>query len=165
MKKKTKIYLDTSVISYLDQPERGEKYQESHMLWQQIRQGFYEVYLSDVTLEEIRACKPEKALILWEYLYDIPFEELETTTEIRELAEKIIGMGILSQKHYDDCMHIAHATVAQCKTLLSWNFKHLVTFRTNNGIRAVNICEGYPEINILAPSMLIYDSKLYEGEE
>jgi predicted nucleic acid-binding protein len=158
--KKTKIYLDTSVISYLDQPERGEKYQESHMLWQQIKQGQFDVYLSDVTLKEIRACKPEKVQILWEYLYDIPFGVLETTSEIIELTEKIIERGILSQKHYDDCMHIAHATVAQCRNLLSWNFKHLVNIETINGIRAVNICEGYSEINILPPTMIIYKSNL-----
>jgi predicted nucleic acid-binding protein len=156
MNKKTKIYLDTSVISYLDQPERGEKYQETHMLWQQIKQGEFDVYLSDVTLKEIRACKPEKARTLWEYLYEIPFEELESTDETRKLARLIISKGYLTEKSFGDCMHIAHAMIANCENLLSWNFKHLVNIRTIDGIRAINICEGYPKINILAPSMVIY---------
>jgi hypothetical protein len=128
------------------------------MLWQQIKQGEFDVYLSDVTIEELGECGNDKYERLVYYLDDIDYTHLVTTTEVRELAEKIIEMGILSQKHYDDCMHIAHATVAHCGNLLSWNFKHLVKIQTINGVRAVNICEGYPEINILAPSMVIYNS-------
>jgi predicted nucleic acid-binding protein len=162
--KKTNIYLDTSVISYLDQPERGEKYQETHMLWQQIKQGEFDVYLSDVTIEEIGECGNDKYERLVYYLDEIDYTRLETTEEIKKLAREIINRGFLTSKSYDDCMHIAHATVANCENLLSWNFKHLVTVRTINGVREINIFKGYPIINILAPSAMIYAPK-EQGEE
>jgi predicted nucleic acid-binding protein len=154
--KKTKIYLDTSVISYLDQPERGEKYQDTHILWEQIRHGFYDVFISDVTADEISECKFEKRVRLWEYLHEISYTMLETNEKMQDMAREIVSKGILPPKSFDDSLHIAHAVVAECKNLLSWNFKHLVNVDTINGIREINLFEQYPEINILAPSMIIY---------
>jgi predicted nucleic acid-binding protein len=153
---KIKIYLDTSVISYLDQPERGDKYQDTHILWQQIKNDYYDVYLSDVTINELGACKEDKRITLLDFVNEIPHTFLETTDNMRIMARKIVDRGILPPKSFDDCLHIAHAVVAECKNLLSWNFKHLVNIDTINGIREITLFEEYPQINILAPSMIIY---------
>jgi predicted nucleic acid-binding protein len=48
--KKLKIYLDTSVISRLDQQEQPERMAESHKLWDMIKVGKFEVVISDVTI-------------------------------------------------------------------------------------------------------------------
>ena len=66
--KKLKIYLDTTVISYLDQPERGEQYADSHRLWEKIKAGMFDVYLSEVTTAEVNDCKEPKKSILFGYL-------------------------------------------------------------------------------------------------
>jgi predicted nucleic acid-binding protein len=54
--KKLKVYVETSVISYLDQPERGEQATDSHRLWEKLKAGEYEPVVSDVAAAEIARC-------------------------------------------------------------------------------------------------------------
>lgn len=57
--RKLKVYLDTSVISYLHQDDAPDKMRDTLSLWETFRQDRYEVYLSDIVLDEISSCKPE----------------------------------------------------------------------------------------------------------
>lgn len=63
----------------------------------------YDIYLSQVTLDEIEKCAETKRNTLYDYLSDIEYTKLEISTEIVELAQKIIDMGILRPKSFDDC--------------------------------------------------------------
>jgi len=58
--KKTKIYLDTSVISHLDAPDTPEKMQDTLRLWERIQTGKYEVVLSEVVFDELDGCSEPK---------------------------------------------------------------------------------------------------------
>lgn len=71
--KKLKIYLDTSVISYLKQDDAMEKMEDTLKLWEDIKQSKYDVYLSDTTLEEIIQCKQPKQDIMLNYLSEIQY--------------------------------------------------------------------------------------------
>lgn len=57
---KLKVYLDTSVISHLLQEDVSEKMADTRQLWEMFRAGKYEVYLSTVTLEELKGCSEPK---------------------------------------------------------------------------------------------------------
>ena len=46
--KKLRIYLDTSVISYLDQQDFPERMAETHKLWEKIKDGEFVAVISDV---------------------------------------------------------------------------------------------------------------------
>ena len=154
--KKLKVYLDTSVISHLDQLDAPEKMKETKKLWEILKdKELYEVYISSVVFEEIDECKEDKKIILLNYLYDMEYNVVETNDSIVELAEKIIDFGILKQKSYDDCRHIASAILAGCDIIASWNFKHIVNIRTIRGVRAITNLKGYKPIEILNPSVLL----------
>jgi hypothetical protein len=43
--KRIKIYLDTSVISYLDQQDAPERMADTHVLWNRIKAGAYEAVI------------------------------------------------------------------------------------------------------------------------
>ena len=45
--------------------------------------------------------------------------------------------------------------VYNCDMLISWNFKHLVNYKTITGVRSVNAMAGYREMPIYTPTMLI----------
>lgn len=64
-------------------------------------------------------------------------------------------MGILTSKSIDDCQHIATAVVHSCDCIISWNFKHIVNIRTIKGIREITHLEGYEDIEIMNPSVLL----------
>ena len=68
-----KVYLDTSVISYLDQKDALERMKETQDMWEFFKKGQYEVYISDVVVYEIKKCSMEKREILLDYLDQIEY--------------------------------------------------------------------------------------------
>ena len=89
--RKLKVYLDTSVTSYLSQEDAPERMKDTLELWKDFANGKYDVYLSQVTLDEIEKCSESKRNKLYDYLSDIEYTKLEINAEIVGLAQKIIG--------------------------------------------------------------------------
>jgi len=153
--KKLKLYLDTSVISHLDAPDAPEKMAETFVLWDEIKSGQYDVVISDITFEELDRCSEPKKSLLNHCIDEIDFENHAETNESGALLGSYLQYGVLSAKNRDDLRHIALATILACDIIVSWNFKHFVNIKTINKVQAVNQLQGYPEINILPPSMII----------
>ena len=153
--KKLKIYLDTSVISHLHQLDVPDKMDDTVALWKNIKQGMYDVYISEIALSEISENSESKQDILIKYLSEIEYTQISVDDEVISYANKIIEEGILTEKSYDDCLHLGCAVVSQCHIILSWNFKHMVRVKTVNGIRYINAMLGYHGIDIYSPNMII----------
>ena len=128
---------------------------EARELWELFRKRDYDVYLSSVTLKEIDQCPEPKRGLMLEYLREIDYTLLPVADDITDVAHKIVDMGILTIKSFDDCQHIAAAITGGCDCIASWNFKHLVNVRTIRGVRAVAIMEGFHAIDIVSPRMLL----------
>ena len=152
---KLKVYLDTSVISHLMQEDVPEKMSETLKLWNMFKEGKYDVYLSTVTLQEIDNCPEPKRTGLFKHLGEIDYTPIEITEDMSEVAQQLIDMGILTQKSYDDCQHIASAVIYGCDCIISWNFKHIVNIKTIRGVRAITNLKGYKPIEILNPTVLL----------
>lgn len=153
--RKLKVYLDTSVVSYLYQVDAQEKMQNTLDLWELFKNKVYEVYISDIVIKEISGCNEEKLKILLDYLDQIDYNIIETDEDTVELAGKFIDFGILKQKSFDDCQHIAAAILAGCDIITSWNFKHIVNVKTVRGVKVITTLEGYKDLLIYPPSVLI----------
>ena len=150
-----KVYLDTSVISYLYQLDTPEKMKETLAFWELLTKGYYEVYISDIVMNEIGRCNEEKLKILLSYLQQIDYNIIETNERIIELAERIIDFGILKEKNFDDCQHIAAAILADCDIITSWNFKHIVNVKTIQGVKVITTAESYKDLMIVPPPVLL----------
>ncbi len=153
--KKAKIYLDTSVISHLKADDTPEKMIDTLLFWDELKQNKFEVIISRVTLEELAECPEPKQSILFDYLGQIEYTIVDEVEESFNLAKEYIKYGVLNQKSYDDCRHIAVATMNECKFIISWNFKHIVNYRTIEKVKAVNKLLGFNEFDILPPSMIL----------
>lgn len=155
MMKKMKVYLDTSVISYLLQEDSPGKMAETQRLWKLFEQNRFDIYLSTVTLEEVNGCPEPKRSKLWDYMEQITYTTLGISYEALEVAGQLIEMKILTEKSFDDCQHIGAAVVNGCDCIVSWNFKHIVNMKTINGLRKATYLRGYKAIEIWNPSMLL----------
>ena len=153
--------MDTSVISYLDQKDAPEKMKETQDVWKLFKNGVYEVYISDIVLYEINKCSEEKREILLDYLEQIEYHMIETDENTVNLAEKFIDLGFIKRKSYDDCRHIAAAILEGCDFIISWNFKHIVNVKTIRGIKALTTYEGYKDLMIYPPSVLLEEEEDY----
>ena len=153
--KKLKIYLDTSVISHLDAPDVPEKEADTRRLWEAIKAGKYEMFISPVVVMELQKCPEPKRSYLGKCLRAVQYTLLQETDEVLDLAGRYIDAEILRRNSYDDCQHIAYACAYSCDMIVSWNFKHLVNVKTITGVRGVNALAGYREMPIYSPTMLI----------
>ena len=156
MKKKIRVYLDTSVISYLDQQDAPEKMKETKEVWNVLKKAEYEVVISNLAMLEISECDEEKQDKLIKYIDEIDYEEYSYDNDTAELADLIIQEGILHSKSRDDALHIASAILSNCDIILSWNFKHLVNVKTINGVRKVCFNRSFNKIiDIYSPNILL----------
>ncbi|MDR2600254.1 MAG: PIN domain nuclease [Oscillospiraceae bacterium] len=155
--KKLKLYLDTSVIGYLDEKSSPKEMSDTLILWQKIKAGIFDVIISRITLDEINNIKDkDKINTLLSYLSEITFETIEFNDEVLRIAELVKDSGLLiSDKHRNDRLHIGFAIVCGANVLASMNFRHLTNIRTIEGVRKITISEGYGYIEIMPPVMLI----------
>jgi len=153
--RKLRLYLDTSTISHLFAEDTPDKMNDTHTLWHDLIAGKYDVFISPVVIDEIRKCFEPRQSMMFEKLEQIKFQVLTEAGEVFALANEYIKGGVLREKSRDDCLHIAYAVVYNCDIIVSWNFKHLVNFKTINRIRVVNTIHMYKEIGIVSPTMLI----------
>ena len=154
--RKIKVYLDTSVISYLDQQDAPEKMEDTLEVWERIKTGQYDIFISDVVLRELGNCTEEKRDKLFSYLSEIKYELITVDETTVQLAEKFIDNGVLKKKKsLDDCQHIAAAILSDCDIIVSWNFKHIVNVKTIRGIKVITTMEGYKDLLIYPPTALL----------
>lgn len=76
---------------------------------------------------------------------------METNDEVVELAAQYIAERVVGQTSFADCLHIALATINRADYLISWNFKHIVNVQRIRGYNAINIKNGYKELEIRSP--------------
>lgn len=154
--RKTKIYLDTSVLSYLKQEDSPDRMKATLQFWEELKnRDDIIIYLSDVTVAEISDCYEPKRSFMMNKLRELQFTLLTKDDDAELLAKQIIELGILNNKSHDDCLHIAIAVLEACNYIVSWNFKHLVNVKTINGVRAITNLKGFSPIDIITPEMLI----------
>lgn len=85
--------------------------------------------------------------------YEIPL--VEVSPECIELTERYMERKIFPARYRDDGLHIAIATVNYMDVVVSWNLRHMVKLKTRREVKAVNIVEGYREIEICTPMEVI----------
>ena len=146
-----KVYIDTSVLGgYFDK----EFDVPTRRFFDEVKKGEYDVVISNVTEGELlRAPERVKSLL---NILDIDYEVIKLTDDAVTLALEYIKENVVGQTSYDDCLHIAIATVSRLDLLVSWNFKHIVNIKRIRGYNGINIKNGYPSIEIRSPKDLIY---------
>lgn len=154
-----KLYLDTSIISHLDASDAPNKMRETITLWKYFIENKYEIYLSNVTLEEIFECNEPKTYML-DQIKKIKYTSINENEQSKLLVNEYLNHDVLTEKSIDDLRHVSLAVLSNCDYILSWNFKHLVNIRTIDKIQDVNKLLGYQDIRIIPPTMLLEDGDI-----
>ena len=154
--RKLKVYLDTSVISHLQQEDVPEKMQETLELWEQFKErNDVSVVISDLVIREISQCMEPKRSFLLGKLAQLDYTMTQTTDEERRLSNIYLQNGVLKEKSLDDLTHIAIATLNDCRYIISWNFKHFVNPKTIKAVNAINLSLNLSQVDIYSPSMML----------
>ena len=153
---KPRVYVDTSVI--------GGYYDDKFSTWsikliEQILSGEVVALISDITIDEIMDAPKNVQAILNQILKSKNKELLTANDECRELADAYIAEGAVSDKFYEDALHIALATIHSATVLTSWNFKHIVNLSRIRQYNSVNIKKGYSFVEIRSPRDIIKEEE------
>jgi predicted nucleic acid-binding protein len=147
---KSKLYLDTSVISALFDERTPERMAQTAAAWN-VLDGF-DVFISEIVVSELERASAERKPRLTGTI--ARFSVLPLTDEARALANEYTAQGIFPTKYYDDALHVAIASVNRIGILLSWNFAHLVKMKTRRLVSLVNAMNDYPAVEIISPPEL-----------
>ena len=161
---KPKLYLETTIPSYLaGRPGRDllvAAHQSVTRDWWELRRGHFDLYISELVIQEVRAGDARLANRRLELLANIPI--LFVNREILELAEELIAKGPIPPKAAVDAAHIAIATVYGCEFLLTWNCRHIANAELHRAIRRVVEQYGYEVPNLCTPEELMGDDHAAE---
>jgi predicted nucleic acid-binding protein len=151
---KQRLYIDTSVFGGFFDEEFSEF---TKPLFERLQNGEFELLFSAVTQDELNTA-PERVRKLVTSLKTENTEFIETNNEAVELATNYIAEKVVGQTSFADCLHIALATINRADYLISWNFKHIVNVWKIRGYNAINIKNGYRELEIRSPrDFMTYD--------
>ncbi len=149
--KTIKIYIDTSVIGGCFD-EEFKNY--SNELFDHFYNNFHIPVISETVIEELDQA-PERVKNKLSSLDNVVI--LENNLETKSLAQQYINEKIVTNKFFDDALHIASATVNKIDVLVSWNFKHIVNLNKIHLFNSVNLREGYSILEIRTPMELLYE--------
>lgn len=141
------IYVDTSVF--------GGIFDEEFKIWsglffKKIINLQIKLIISDVVISELDTAP----IFVRDFVNSIPstlFKEVALTDQAVSLAEQYVTEKVVGETSLNDCFHIALATLNHADLLVSWNFKHIVHPVKIIGYNAVNLKNGYTEIEIKNP--------------
>ena len=156
MDKKT-VYIETSIVSYLTARPTSDllaaAWQKTTVDWWDTQRHRFDLYTSDVTVEEAGRGDPEAATRRLEALSGIPI--LPITEAVGALSKALLQERALPAKALDDSLHIAVSAVHGVDYLLTWNFRHLDNAETKPIIRSVCTIHGYTSPEICTPQELM----------
>lgn len=158
--KKPQLYLETSVWSYYFADDAPEKREVTIRFFDRIKQDEYEIFISDVVIEEIGRADDNKKRSLLNLIAEHSPTMLVINEEVAELAQRYISEGVLPASKIDDAMHAAAATVFEADALISWNLKHLANLRKMELINGINMKEGYSKRLELITPMEVSDEEI-----
>lgn len=146
---KQKIYIETSVVSYLVSKPSKNIITASHQV---ITQDFWdildnlEVYISDLVIQEAAAGDKIQAQKRLNALAGISLLEIDDDT--KKIAKSLLKGRAIPTKYPEDALHIAVATLNGIDVIVTWNFKHINNPFTRKIIRQVIEENGFvcPEI-------------------
>ena len=146
---KRKVYIETSVISYLTaRPSKtiiGAAHQQITQAWWETRND-YDLFVSGSVLAECAVGDAEAAEKRLNAINGITI--LSTTDSAINLARDFILNSIVPRKAAEDALHIALATIHGMDYLLTWNCRHIANMEIQR-----NISHYLESIGLLMPIM------------
>jgi predicted nucleic acid-binding protein len=154
---RSSVYVETSIISYLAaRPSRdlivAARQQVTHTWWGERRPAF-DLYVSQIVLDEILAGDPDAAQRRATLVAGIPV--LDITPEVADLAAALIQRVPLPPRAGADAAHIAAAAYHGIGFLMTWNAAHIANAELRPRVEQVCRENGYPPPVLCTPDELM----------
>nr|VFJ73987.1 MAG: hypothetical protein BECKFW1821C_GA0114237_105619 [Candidatus Kentron sp. FW] len=154
---KPKIYLETSIISYLAaRPSRDlvvAAHQQITAEWWYEQRERFDLYISELVMSEAGAGDPEAAARRLAFLAGLPSLTIQEKTFT--LAKYLLESGAVPQKAKDDALHISMATAQGMDFPLTWNCRHIANATMRGRIEQICRTYGFEPPIIATPEQIL----------
>lgn len=154
---KPKVYVETTVISYLTAwPNRDiiiVGHQQVTRDWWESSRDSFGLVASELVVQEAEAGDPEAAQERLDKLQGLPL--LEVTEEALSLAEDLVSGGAVPEAAGEDALHIAMAVTNGIEYLVTWNCRHIANATMRSRIDSICREAGYEPTIICTPEELL----------
>jgi len=154
---KRKVYVETTVISYLASRLSRDLIiaanQQITQEWWALRRNDFDLFVSQLVISEASAGDNEAGQRRMEILTAIPL--LALNEEAVQLAETLINKKTIPEKAVEDALHIAVAAANGMDYLITWNFKHIANATMRGQIEYICRLSGYEPPIICSPQELM----------
>jgi hypothetical protein len=154
---KPKVYLETTIPSYLTaRPSRDllrAACQEATREWWDNCRTDFDLFVSQLVFQEAGDGDPEAAQRRISIIAEI--SQLDVTTEVAILGDRLVAELILPTKAKTDALHISIAAVNGMDYLLTWNCTHIANAELRHGIERICTEMGYEPPIICTPLELL----------
>lgn len=151
------VYIKTSLVGYLTLRPSNNLILMANLeitpRWWDTRRGQFNLYISQVVLDEAAEGDLEMAAKRLKILQDISV--LELTQAVQDLGAQFLKRSNLPSKASDDSIHIAVATIHGLDYLLTWNCKHIANAQIQRKLREICLDFGYKLPTICTPYELM----------
>lgn len=148
------VYIETSIVSYATAwPSRviqTAALQQQARDWWEFERPKFEIYTSQLTLNEASAGDPDAATQRMKLLDDLPL--IDVGLDAQELAGQLISAHTMPQKAAADALHVAAAAQAGIKYFLTLNCKHIANAHELPRIYDLLDREGLGQLLICTPA-------------
>ena len=153
----SKVYIETSVVSYLTARPSASLVAAAHQQvtrdWWDFHRCRFDQFISPLVIEEAGRGDPDAAVRRLATLEGFPV--LEPTESAAELVDILISEGALPSAARDDAAHIAIATVHNMDYLVTWNCRHIDNAEVKPLLRSLCAIHGYVCPEICTPEELM----------
>ena len=154
---KPRLYLETTIPSYLtSRPSRDliiAGHQQITRDWWDNRRNAFQLYISQLVVDEAAEGDPSAARERLKILLDIPM--LDITADVGKLSSGILSAGIIPMRAAIDAAHIAIAAVHSIDFLVTWNCTHLANAMIAKAIAKICREHGCECPSICTPEELL----------
>jgi predicted nucleic acid-binding protein len=160
-----RIYIESTIPSYVvARPARDllqAARQQMTRDWWELKRHNYELFTSQIVLDEIASGERTMANRRLKIMAEIPV--LDLTTGAATLTRQILDSGLVPAKAEADAAHIALATVHQMDILLTWNCRHIANVEIQARLRRLVKTKGHELPTICTMDEMI--GELYERND
>lgn len=154
---KAKVYVETSVISYLSaRPSRDlvvAAHQEITRQWWDNESSKYDLYISEAVIREAGAGDSQAAAQRIALLEVFPI--LDINSDVEMLMREILAKGAIPPEATLDALHIAVAAWHGTDYLLTWNCRHIASAQVRPRIDALCRARGIASPQLCTPEELM----------
>ena len=155
MREPMRVYVDTSVFGGVFDAGFSEA---SSAFFDEAKARRFSIVTSDVVVGELEDAPLRVRRVFQEVEGRV--ERLEMSETALRLLRAYLATGIVGEKWRVDALHVALATVAECRAIVSWNFRHIVHFEKIPLYNGINMTQGFGPLAIHTPQeMLHYEER------